>query len=83
MEMKWVKHWTFFAALIVIIGTWYANRIEARDYTGVTEKPYPDIAIDMFEEQPVIWSIPHKLSMKRLTKPEYTEWNKIKISDKP
>lgn len=69
MKYKWIKHYSFkLAILFVMIGAWQVNQPESRNYTGLTAQPYPDIAIELFKEQPVVWRTPHKLSMKKLTK---------------
>jgi len=69
MGYKWIKHWSFYAVLgVIAICTIYANRAPARDYSGITVYEYKDIAIRLFDEQPVIWRTPHKLSMKKRTK---------------
>jgi hypothetical protein len=46
MNWRWTKHWSFFASLIlmVLLIILYTYEPE-RDYTGLTEKKNPDIAI--------------------------------------
>ena len=56
------------AVIGIIIGILLLNSLERRDYSGLTPKVYPDIAITLIEAEPVIWNTPHKLGMKRKTK---------------
>ena len=52
--------------------------LQKRDYTGLTEPPYPDIAIDttvITDHDPRH----HKYSMKRVTDRRATEWQDNRI----
>lgn len=54
--------------ILILIGLYILSEMNTRDYTDLAPIKYPDIASELIEEVPVMWTTPHKLSLKRKTK---------------